>query len=265
MRDKCLVETIRACVTPHPKPAVNISGGIDSAIVLHHLTEKSKEVIHTYTVAFSGQDNELAEGRELADHYGTCHHEVIIKDLLGRYGEILSFMDKPRFNLWPFYVAEQQAKDEIKNVYIGEGGDEHFGGYWYKQPTSYPEQWTHFFAFVDPTYRQIYKHFNIGLHAPLHPSNLRFTVTYPYYDWDQEKRLVREAYRGILPDFVLNRRKLNGRKDYWCIWNDELQKHFPLETPQSEEDIITLLNLFATKLWLRTHDVTSYQTLPQST
>jgi len=124
-----LVDTIRACVTPTSKPAVNISGGIDSAIVLHHLTEKSKEPVHTYTVAFTGQDSELADGQQLAEHYGTVHHEVVIDSLLQRYPEILSFMDKPRFNLWPFYVAEQQSKDGILNCYIGEGGDEHFGGY----------------------------------------------------------------------------------------------------------------------------------------
>jgi hypothetical protein len=256
-----LVETIRTCVTPTSHPAVNISGGIDSAIVLHHLAEKCKEQIHTYTVAFTHQDNELEQGKQLAEHYGTTHHTVIIDNLLSRYSEILSFMDKPRFNLWPFYVAEQQAKDGIENVYIGEGGDEHFGGYWYKQPTSYPEQWTHLFAFVDPTYQQVYNHFNIKLHKPLHPSNLRFSVTYPYYDWDQEKKFVREAYRGILPDFVIDRRKLNGRKDYWAIWKDELQQYYPNEHPRSEEDIQALLNVWCTKEWLKTHDVKTDQAI----
>jgi len=249
-----LVDTIRACVVPSPKPCVNISGGIDSAIVLHHLSEKCKEPIHTYTVAFTGQDNELAHGAQLAEHYGTTHHEIIIENLLDRYPEILSFMDKPRFNLWPFYVAEQQAKDGMLNCYIGEGGDEHFGGYWYLPQMSYPEIWAHLFTYVDPTYQQVYDHFNIKLHKPLHPSCLRFNVTYPYYDHDQEKRLVREAYRGILPDFVIENRKLNGRKDYWNIWQ-ELKQRFPNQQPRTEQDIINLLNVFVTREWLKTHDV----------
>jgi len=255
MRDNCLVETIRACVHPSPKPCVNISGGIDSAIVLHHLTEKSKAKIHTYTVAFTGQDNELEHGKQLADHYGTTHHEVIIDNLLDRYPEILSFMDKPRFNLWPFYVAEQQAKDGMQNCYIGEGGDEHFGGYWYLPQKSYPEIWAHLFQYVDPTYQQVYDHFKISLHKPLHPCNLRFNVTYPYFDHDQEKRFVREAYKGILPDFVIDNRKLNGRKDYWVIWQSELKQRFPNQKPRSEKDIQDILNVWVTKQWLKTHDI----------
>ena len=120
---------------------------------------------------------------------------------------------------------------------------------------SYPEQWAHLFTFVDTAYQAIYSHFNINLHAPLHPKNLRFTVTYPYYDHDQEKRHVRDAYRGILPDFVLDKRKLNGRKDYWVLWQSELKQKFPNEKPRSEEDIQSLLQLWVTKEWLKTHNI----------
>jgi asparagine synthetase B (glutamine-hydrolysing) len=250
-----LVDTIRACVTPTAHPAVNISGGIDSAIVLHHLAEKCKEPIHTYTIGFKGDNTELAQGKELADHYGTIHHEVTIENMLETFPEILKFFPYPRYNLWPYWAARQQKQDGMLNCYIGEGGDEHFGGYWYKKTVSYPEQWAHLFTYVDPTYRAIYNHFQLPLHIPLHPSNLRFTVTYPYYDWDQEKKHLREAYRGILPDFVLDRRKSPGKKDYWVIWRQELQQYFPNETPRCEEDIQNLWQLWCTKEWLKTHDV----------
>lgn len=245
-----LVDTIRSCVKPSPKPCVNISGGIDSTIILHHLTEKSKEQIYTYTVGFTDQETEFAYAEKVADHYGTRHKEIVVKNMLSTYPKILKFMDRPRYNLWPYWAAEQASKDGRLNCYIGEGGDEHFGGYWYKTPTSYPEQWAHLFMYVNPTYTQIYDHFNIKLHAPLHPRNLRFTVTYPYYDHDQEKKHLRKAYRGILPTFVLECRKLNGRKDYWVIWRKELQKYFPGEQPKSIEDIQRLWNLWVTREWL---------------
>jgi len=248
-----LVETIRSCVKPTPRPCVNISGGIDSTIILHHLAEKCKEQIYTYTVGFTGQDTEFAHAQQVAEHYGTHHKEIVINNMLDRFPEILQFLPRPQFNLWPYWAAEQASKDKRLNCYIGEGGDEHFGGYWYKPQVSYPEQWAHLFTYVDPAYKAIYEHFNIHLHAPLHPRNLRFTVTYPYYDHDQEKKHVREAYRGILPDFVLERRKLNGRKDYWVIWQQELKEHFPNEQPHSEEDIINLLNLWVTREWLELH------------
>jgi hypothetical protein len=255
-RDNSLVETIRSVVKPSAKPCVNISGGIDSAIVLHHLSEKSKEPITTYTVGFDGQDTEFEDALQLAKHYGTNHKEIHITKLLDTYPEILAFFPRPQFNLWPYWAAKQAKEDGCLNCYIGEGGDEHFGGYWYKSQVSYPEQWAHLFSFVDTAYQTIYDHFNINLHAPLHPKNLRFTVTYPYYDHDQEKRHVRDAYRGILPDFVLEKRKLNGRKDYWVLWQQELKQKFPNQKPRSEEDIQYLLNLFVTKEWLKTHDLT---------
>jgi len=256
-----LVETIRSCIKPHPKPCVNISGGIDSTIVLHHLSEKCKEPIHTYTAAFTEQETELAHARQVSDHYGTIHKEVIIDDMLKHYPEILKLMDRPRFNLWPFWLAQQQYRDQRLNCYIGEGGDEHFGGYWYKPQCSYPEQWAHLFNYVDPTYRQIYEHFGIKLHAPLHPRNLRFTVTYPYYDHDQEKKHLRKAYADVLPSFVLERRKLNGRKDYWAIWQKELSSYFPKEHPRSEEDIIRLWNYWVTCTWVGVHSAAEHQRL----
>ncbi len=248
-----LVETIRSCVVPTPKPCVNISGGIDSTIVLHHLAEKCKEQIYTYTVGFSNQDTEFEHAAQVASHYKTIHKEIIIENMLDTYPEILTFFKRPQYNLWPYWTARQASQDGRLNCYIGEGGDEHFGGYWYKPQMSYPEIWAHLFAYVDPAYRTIYKHFNINLHAPLHPSNLRFNVTYPYYDHDQEKKFVREAYRGILPDFVVERRKLNGRKDYWVIWEHELKQYFPSESPKTEEDIQDLWNLYVTTEWLKLH------------
>ena len=260
MNNNILVETIRSCVIPRAKPCVNISGGIDSTIVLHHLLEKCKEPIYTYTVGFDGQEKEFEYAAQVASHYKTRHKEILIENMLDIYPEILSWFNRPQFNLWPYWAAKQAKQDGRLNCYIGEGGDEHFGGYWYKQQMSYPEVWAHLFQYVDPAYQIIYKHFGIGLHAPLHPSNLRFNVTYPYYDHDQEKKFIREAYRGILPDFVLERRKLNGRKDYWVIWEQELQKYFPEAQPLSEVDIIELWNLWVTREWLKTHDAIKIQT-----
>lgn len=248
-----LVDEIHKCVKAYPKPAVNISGGIDSTIVLHHLCEKSDETVYTYTVGFTCQETEFAYAQQVADHYNTLHHEIVIDNMLESYPEILRFMDRPRFNLWPYWIAKQQVLDNRWNVYIGEGGDEAFGGYWYKPRDTYVHQWNHLFTYVDPTYQQIYDHFGIKLHKPLHPSSLDWRLSYSYYDRNQEKALVKKAYRDILPDFVLKRRKLNGRKDYHVIWEKELCQYFPNEHPKTEKEIIELWNLWTTKMWLETH------------
>jgi hypothetical protein len=55
---------------------------------------------------------------------------------------------------------------------------------------------------------------------------------------------------------VIDNRKLNGRKDYWVIWQSELKKRFPNQKPRSEKDIQDLLNVWVTKQSLKNHGVT---------
>ena len=247
-----LVEAIANCVVPSATPCVNISGGIDSTIILHHLREKTDEPIDTYTLGFEGR-SEFTDARKVAEHYGTRHHEVVVSNMLPRFRELLKFFPQPRFNLWPYWLAEAQAQAGRRNCYIGEGGDEHFGGYWYKPRKPYLEHWAGFFTYVLPTYQAVYQHFGITLHVPLHPQTLDFTVTRPFYDVTQEKAFLRAAYRGVLPDFVLQKRKQNGRFDYWVMWHKEIKPYFPDANPHGEDDIRELLNAWVTREWSRQH------------
>jgi asparagine synthetase B (glutamine-hydrolysing) len=248
-----LVEAIRNAVQPQPSPCVNISGGIDSTIVLHHLNEKTEETIYTYTAGFTSQETEFTDAARVAEHYGTRHKEILIENMLDTFPRILKHFVKPRFNLWPFWLAEQASKDKRLNCYIGEGGDEHFGGYWYKPEKSYVEYWVGFFEYVYPTYKTVYDLFGIQLNVPLHPDNLSWARTIGWHDSCHEKRFLREAYRNILPDFVVDRKKQNGRKDYWMIWRQELKRYFPSLQPRSEEDIRRIWNVWVTREWLRCH------------
>ncbi len=247
-----LVKAIAKCVVAYPKPCVNISGGIDSTIILHHLREKTNEAIYTYTVGFSDQESEFANARKVSEHYGTRHREVFIKNMLNTFPEILRHFSQPRFNLWPYWLAKQAFEDQRNSCYIGEGGDEHFGGYWYKPERSYVEHWAGFFTYVYSTYKTIYGMFpRVSLIVPMHPNTLSTEITYPYYDFEQGKRYLREAYKGILPDFVVERKKLNGRKDYWVMWNQELKSYFPNANPKNEDDIKELWNAWVYREWLR--------------
>jgi len=247
------VNSIYNAVKPYPKPCVNISGGIDSTIILHHLSEKTKERIYTYTVGFTDQDTEFTDARRVADHYETVHQEILISHMLHDFEEILRIFDKPRFNLWPYWLAVKAWKDKRLSCYIGEGGDEHFGGYWYKPRKSYLENWNGFFTYVYPTYKTCYDYMGVKLICPLHPENLDWRTTYPYYDVHQDKRFLREAYRGILPDFVVDRKKQNGRFDYFVMCNREIKPYFPDANPQTEEEIRQLLNVWVTREWSRVH------------
>ena len=251
-----LVQAIQKSVKAQPKPCVNISGGIDSTIILHHLSEKTNETIYTYTVGFSDQEPEYANARQVSDHYETCHKEIFIKNMLNTFPEILKHFSQPRFNLWPYWLAKQAFKDQRISCYIGEGGDEHFGGYWYKPQRSYVEHWASFFTYVYSTYKTIYDIFpSLSLIVPMHPNTLSTDITYPYYDFEQNKRYLREAYKNILPDFVVERKKLNGRKNYNIMWQKELKPYFPNANPQSEEEIKELWNGWVYREWLRTREL----------
>ena len=248
-----LVNLIRDAVKPYPKPCVNLSG-IDSAIILHHLTEKTDGPIHTYTIGFDGQPNEFHPAAEVAEHYGTIHREIVIKNMLAIYPQILALFMRPRFNLWPYWAARAANEDGCETCYIGEGGDEHFGGYYYKPRMSYVQHWAGLFTYVHPTYQTIYRHFGIRLETPLHPDYLPWRLTLPYYDVAHEKRYLRKAYRGILPDFVVERKKQNGRFSYWIMWEDELKPYFPDAEPRTEQEIRDLLNHWVIGTWLRVHN-----------
>jgi len=249
-----LVDVIRDCIPVLPEPAVNISGGIDSTIILHHLREKFKGKIRTYTVGFPSMETEFTEARRVSEHYDTEHKEIQIENLLSVYPELLKRLDRPRWNLWPWFLAIKQSEAGVKNVYIGEGGDEHFGGYWYKPHKSYVEHWSSLFEWCLPAYQQIYNMCGVNLVVPFHPNNLSIQHTLPYYDYSQEKSLIKKLYKNILPDFVLDRKKLNGRFSYWVIWNKELKQYFPECNPHTEADIMQLLNLWTIKEWLKCHE-----------
>jgi len=250
-----LVDAIRRCVKAYPKSCVNISGGIDSTIILHHLNEKTDEQIFTYTIGFPDQPSEFEPARKVADHYGTKHTEIVIDNMLPTFSEILQCFSQPRFNLWPWWLAQQAHADGRLCCYIGEGGDEHFGGYWYKPQKTYLEHWAGFFTYVYSTYKTVYDSWGLRLLVPMHPANLDYTITYPHYDYSHNKRLLRKAYKNILPDFVVNRKKLNGRFDYWVMWKQEMKPYFPEAEPKSEDEIRQLLNVWVTREWSRIHGV----------
>ena len=87
--------------TPHTaNPAVYISGGLDSTIVLHHVCEKAIKPVYTFTARFNVETDECEHAAEVAKHYGTIHTEVQITNLIERMPEILKIFDRPRYNFW---------------------------------------------------------------------------------------------------------------------------------------------------------------------
>jgi len=248
-----LVKLIDDAVILRSKPAVCISGGLDSTIVLHHLTNKTKDEIHTYYLRFRDKKHDTPEeARQIAEYYHTVHHEVLlggVLQLLNLYREVIPHLERPNFDLWVYPLAKQIKKDGRLTVYTGDGFDEHFGGYWYRTATSYLEDWAETIIYQVPARLAIYKMLGLQYECPL--LHLNFKDTLPYYDPQKKKRLLRDAYKDVLPSFVVERRKDRGGIDYWKLWNEGLRFQFPtVNSPKTDDEVRTMFHLWVAQKWI---------------
>jgi asparagine synthase (glutamine-hydrolysing) len=115
--------------------ACSLSGGIDSSAIIGLLAEQGFPQVRTYSLGFAGDEeqawNELHLAREVADRWGTLHHELILNptDLLNDLVEMVWHLDEPYGGGLPaWYVYREMSKD-VKVGLNGMGGDELFGNY----------------------------------------------------------------------------------------------------------------------------------------
>ena len=223
-----------------PSPALYLSGGVDSSILLYELLQKiSRETLHVFTAEFIVEHDELIKANKVMDHFvvvenGYCV-QIDIKEMLNKdLPNILKYFPAPRWNVWPWYMARAAKAAGCKTVYIGEGSDEIFGGY---PDRDYLHGWASQINYVRYTYDVVHKAFDLNLKAPFCDLNwvqlLRENAYMPPY-----KTMLKDAYRGIIPDWILdNNSQPPAAKTY-------LDKIGPTE-----------LEKIACKAWLEVHDV----------
>jgi len=119
-----------------------LSGGLDSSTIVAIMAQFSSQPIKTFSAGFGFAINELPYARSVATLYATDHHEVQIEvpvaELLGNMTEIYDEPFADSSNI-PTYLISKFARQYVKVVLSGDGGDEVFGGYkWYE--TCYKEQ-----------------------------------------------------------------------------------------------------------------------------
>ena len=112
-----------------------LSGGFDSGMILASASRVGIP-LHTYSVGFDDgiQESELSIAGDMAKRYGSIHHERVI-----RGDEIIELLDSALENLSepvadssivPTYcLSDMAAKDGVKVLLSGAGGDEVFAGY----------------------------------------------------------------------------------------------------------------------------------------
>ena len=127
--------TVREHMISDVPVGILLSGGVDSTVVLSCAVEETQKKIHTFTVGFDGADfaDERPFAKLAADRFGAEHHAITISP-----HEFSSFMSSYIWHMEePIYEApavslhyvSKLAREYVKVVLSGEGGDEAFAGY----------------------------------------------------------------------------------------------------------------------------------------
>lgn len=114
---------------------VLLSGGVDSTVVLSCAVQETSKRINTFTIGFAGQefDDERPFAKLAANRFGTDHHEITIspQDFSGFLPTYVRHMEEPvcEAPAIALHFVSKLARERVKVVLSGEGGDEAFGGY----------------------------------------------------------------------------------------------------------------------------------------
>lgn len=110
-----------------------LSGGIDSSIVVGLMSQLMSQPVKTFSIGFHEEDySELPYARQIAKRFGTDHHEFLVRpDLVAVLPQLVWAYDEPfgDVSMLPTYYVSKLAREHVKVVLTGDGGDEIFGGY----------------------------------------------------------------------------------------------------------------------------------------
>ena len=113
---------------------VLLSGGLDSSAVALLMSEVSNHQVPSFSVSFSESSyDESRYARQVADHVGTEHYELGMRpdDLIEALPALTANIDEPFADpsIIPTYLVSRFAREHVKVVLGGDGGDEMLAGY----------------------------------------------------------------------------------------------------------------------------------------
>jgi asparagine synthase (glutamine-hydrolysing) len=130
-----LAKTVELHMIADVPVGVLLSGGVDSTAVLSMAVNGTDKQISTFTVGFAGGEvaDERPYARLAADRYGTQHYDTTISasDFAAFIPQYVWHMEEPVCEppAIALYYVSKLARNHVKVLLSGEGGDEAFAGY----------------------------------------------------------------------------------------------------------------------------------------
>jgi len=110
-----------------------LSGGVDSSTVVGLMARHTNRPVKTFSIGFHEDSyNELKYARLASERFGTEHVEFIVTpDICDIVDELVWHFDEPfaDSSAIPTYMVSKLAREHVKVVLSGDGGDELFAGY----------------------------------------------------------------------------------------------------------------------------------------
>jgi len=114
---------------------LTLSGGVDTSTILALAKELGlSHKLHTFSIRMDEPSfDETRYQRLMVEFAGPIHHEILVKpaDILENMFSVVAHMDEPSGDgaAVPTFLLSREARNHVKVLLSGEGGDEIFGGY----------------------------------------------------------------------------------------------------------------------------------------
>jgi len=114
------------------KIVIGLSGGTDSSLNTLLVSKFDKFSLKCFCVGFDDELDEFDDALTVAKLANCDYKEYVINDVLKDLPQLIWKFKAPKSYLWPYYNFKIVQELGAKTTVSGEGGDELFGGYFFR-------------------------------------------------------------------------------------------------------------------------------------